>query len=85
MVGTSRPLIWYLPKLIWVTIFLAIGLSFLTLEKNLFSSQLGQVLLGTFILAILFWFKGALNRYKSWKNWMHGNKRPIKWHNWFRF
>ena len=85
MVGTRRRLIWYLPKLIWVTIFLAFGLSFLTLEKNLFSSQLGQVLLGAFILAILFWLKGALNRYKSWKYWMRENYRPIKWHNWFRF
>ena len=85
MVGMRRPLIWYLPKLIWVTIFLAIGLGILILDKNLFSSHLGQVLLGTFILAILFWFKGALTRYKSWKNWMHENNRPIKWHNWFRF
>ena len=85
MVGTRRPLIWYLPKLIWVAIFLAIGLSFLTLEKKPFSSQLGQVLLGAFILAILFWFKGAFNRYKSWKNRMRENNRPIKWHNWFRF
>ena len=103
-IGTRQPLIWYLPKLKWVIIFLAIGLSLLTLEKKLFfhgwfqfhicliegecslvRMDLGHVLLDSFILAIVFWFKGAFNRYKLWKNWMFENNKPIKWYDLFRF
>ena len=82
---TRQPLIWYLPKLIWVFIFLTIGLTFLILGNELFSNELSRVLLGAFILALLFWSKGAFSRYKLWKNWMQENGNSIKWHNWFRF
>ena len=82
---TRQPLIWYLPKLIWVFIFLTIGLIFLILGNKLFSNELGQVLLAAFILALLFWSRGAFNRYKLWKNWMQESDKSIKWHSWFRF
>ena len=82
---TKKPLIWYLPKLIWVFIFLTTGLMFLTLGNKLFSNELGQVLLTAFILSLLIWSKGAFNRYKLWKNWMQENDKSIKWKSWFRF
>ena len=37
--GTKQPLIWYLPKLIWVCIFITIGLIFFTLGNQLFSND----------------------------------------------
>ena len=58
------------------------GLNFLMLEEKLFLSQKGQILLGVFILLLLFWFKGAFKRYK---NWILENNKKIKWYDWFRF
>jgi hypothetical protein len=75
----------YLPKLGWVIIFVLFGLSFLIFENRLFSSFFGQVFLAVFILTILVWSGGAVNRYKLWKVRMHKNNKPIKLWNWFRF
>jgi len=75
----------YLPKLIWVIIFLTFGVCFLILENNIFTSILGNILFLSFFVALFFWYRGASNRYKLWKNYMNGNNKSIKWHNWFRF
>ena len=80
-----QPLTWYLTKLIWVFIFLTIGLFFLILGNKLFFNDFGKVILAAFIIALLFWSKGAFNRYKLWKSWIQKNDSSIKWHSWFKF
>jgi len=82
---TRKKILFDLSKLGWVIIFILFGLCFLIFENNLFSSFFGQVLLTVFILTILVWSRGAVNRYKLWKVRMHENNKPIKLWNWFRF
>ena len=82
---TKNKLISYLSKISWVIIFILFGLCFIVFEKILFSSIFGQVFLVVFMLALVFWSRGAVNRYKSWKVRMYKNNKHIKLSNWFRF
>ena len=82
---TRNKILLYLPKIGWVIIFVLFGVCFLIFENRLFSSFFGQVFLAVFILTILVWSRGAVNRYKLWKMRMHENNKLIKLWNWFRF